>query len=151
MVVCKYDGCCVGIQRGPDDLAHRNARRVDIAALHQNTVKRLALRVEAQQIDLLLHRTVKERRQVLAALGRAGQDALRPGAADEVPPFNLRHQCNQFCRAGSNARHLHQLRYRRLKYAGERAEARDQRMRQQIRVLPRKGVVEQHLQNLNIG
>lgn len=80
MVVCKYDGRRIRVQRGLDDLAHRNARRVDVAALHQNAVKRLALRVEAQQIDLLLHRTVKERRQVLAALGRAGQDALRPGA-----------------------------------------------------------------------
>ena len=150
MVVCKYDGRRIRVQRGLDDLAHGDARRIDVPALHENTVECLALRVEAEQIDLLLHRAVKKRHEILAALRRAGQDALRAGPADEMPPLDLRDERDQLRRALPDAGNLHQLGNRRFKHAGERAKALEQRVCQQICVLPRKCVIEQHLDHLHI-
>ena len=125
-------------------------RDVHAAAVDEHTVERLALGVEAQQIHDLLVLAVEIGEQVLAAFGRGVEHLDLRAAAHEAAAGHLRHERDELRRGVAHAVDLFELGLRRGKYAVERAETIQKRVRGGVRIAARRGVIQQHLQHLHI-
>ena len=139
------------IERGLDDLAHRNGGHIDRAAVDERAVERLALGVKAQQVHDLLLLADEARHQILRAFVGRVEDGLPSGAVHEMPPLHLDEQKQQVCGALADAVDLEKLGTRRLKHAREASEAAQERVRDLVRIPARNGVIERDLQHLHIG